>query len=95
MKVRLDYVTNSSSSSFVVNSSTVKWGEVKVALEKLLEARNIINNYSNTKLEDIIDCYADEDDYNFTIDGAYDNSIPYFLQEFLEYELDAKRIYLG
>lgn len=78
MKTRLGFVSNSSSSSFVLTETSVE--QVKQYIEKLLEAENFIND-TDFQMQDICDIYEIDDVAQFRYDAFlyynYNSSITY------------------
>ena len=80
MKVRETFVSNSSSQSYFINTH-LKLDRVKFILGMLVEARNIAGDTKYT-IDDCIEFYK-LDDGSIRVDGVDDNSIPYYISEFI------------
>ena len=131
MKIRKGFVSNSSSSSFILDyysdkDKIITLEKVKELLNKLVEVEQIFN--PKIKFEDIFNLKFDaesmcvgnknddiierrtkwEDDFDtndktdfkkcegkIIINSADDNSIPYWMKEFLEDKLNAKYWHWG
>lgn len=117
MKIRNGFVSNSSSSSFIINTQSEYYNDLSIEdvtdiMDKLLEVVKIYKDIqdnvytiellpNNSKIikkrkeygyEDHIEVIDNQIIY---IESTDDNSIPYFIQQFLEDELNATRLYWG
>jgi len=108
MKVRVGFVSNSSSASFYINSSMHTKEEVRSAIYDMnAETGFQISQSTNEEVAKIIsesgyfgdasiDSIKSRLPYNcIVVDSTRDNSIPYEVQEMLEYKFDALRQHWG
>lgn len=93
MKIRTGFVSNSSSSSFLCETN-MSLKEVKEMLQKLV---NIHNEYINDREEKPFDKIFSEpktlSDGRILIETCYDNSIPFWISEFLEMKFHVNPIH--
>lgn len=109
-KMRMDFVTNSSSSCFVVQTGETP-EQVKVELEKLVTFFNEWNNtdefsYENIFEEPTIYNFNGRDRYSWSYENASndgktiimsadENSIPWAFNELIEEKFETTRNHLG
>jgi hypothetical protein len=109
MKLRLGFVSNSSSSCFICSTDKTE-EEVLHLLNKMIELYNEASGESYTfddvflqpkmgskKLDDELEDYADEADTTgkLIIESRSDNTIPSELFDLIEMAFNATRIHLG
>jgi hypothetical protein len=68
MKMRLGFVSNSSSSSFVITSESNSLDKIKKYVQMLLDSENFIND-TNYSLDDICDIYSVDDTSDYRYKG--------------------------
>lgn len=107
MKVKLDFVTNSSSSCFIINSSDEEY--VKGKLEEIVKFYSSVCDTScdyggvfaepllSDGVEDWLDGYRHDYDSKdkVIVYSAYENSVPYIIAQILEECLQAEIYHLG
>ena len=98
MKVRGGFVSNSSSSSFLIKTDMSK-KEIKELLQNVLDIHNKYIRENKTKLayEDVYSELYDIPGGRTVIETNGDNSIPYWISEFLEMKFNVLSIhgYIG
>lgn len=104
MKMKLGFVSNSSSTSFLINQ-TKHSGFSKDIIEGMLSKMNALGDIKVVEYvgnpydswDEYYSCLRDigKDDVIIAIESVCDNSIPYDFQEWLEANLSCDRIHLG
>lgn len=104
MKCRSGFVSNSSSTSFIINQSK-HTGITTDVIEKMLSKMSDIGDikvveYVGNPYDYLCEYYSClreifKDDIIIAIESASDNSIPYAFQEWLEGNLPCDRIHFG
>ena len=108
MKIRNGFVSNSSSSSFVIDDKNCDIDEVELFMEKLSEfyKENFESDYHNPDsysvdkiskqdIDDEYSSYNDDDLNKIVIHETSDNSFPSSYEDLICEKFDCRRIYHG
>ena len=90
MKVRNSFVSNSSSTSFLCDTE-LSADEVKAIIQRLLDVQNDVDG-TDLSASYILDIWKVED--KIKIMEEYDNAIPFFVKEFIQWNLNGRVIYI-
>lgn len=109
MKIRLGFVSNSSSESFVISTNKTP-EEIRQELQAILDLHNRVKGQSlvfeevfqepfmgsTAYDEDMADWeYGIKSQGKIVVESTYDNTIPWGVMEFMERTYDCRRYHLG